>query len=108
MTFEELTAQVQLKQKETRASDKDYLEVVVTAANLEAVIQFLQAYFGNPMKPKGVDPSSEVKVCARPYGGVMDDQTFYFKKSDHMVEAALLWPWNSGAATTVKIVREKQ
>jgi hypothetical protein len=107
MTFEELLGQVKiLKCKETRAQEKDYLEVVVTQDQLGPIVSVLEACFGPPLKPRGQRPSGDANRYAGPHGGVRANQTLYHRKHESSSEMALLWPWGSGDTVTVKIIRE--
>lgn len=92
---------------EQRALESDYMEVVANNTQLPFVTEALKAYFGEPVKPAGKDATPEVAKCAKPYGGIYANQTMYFRKEGATVEAALLWPWGSGASTTIKIIRKR-
>jgi hypothetical protein len=106
MTFEDLLGQVdKVARQEIRAKEKDYMEIVVTKANLAAVNTTLTGYFGPPLKPEGAETTSQAAQYAKPHGGVMKNQTLYFAQKEKIIEAALLWPWGSGASITVKVFR---
>jgi len=106
MTFQELLAQIQtLKIEESRGQAEEYFEAVISTANLDALHKILTSYFGAPLKPEGVPPSSEAKECAGPYGGIRKDQTMYFRRDGEYSECALLWPWGSGNRVTMKVIR---
>lgn len=107
MTFNELLGEIQkVPHQEMRASEPDYLELVVAQNTLGAVTSVLGTYFGVPLKPAGVSSSKDADKHAEPYGGIQVNQTMYFRPGERGSELALLWPWGSGAATTVKIIRE--
>lgn len=107
MTFEELlTAVKTMKCNEKRADEKDYCEVVMAKAQMPAMIETLQTYFGNPLKPEGENPSADAKRYADSHGGIHSNQTLYHRQNGGGSEMALLWPWGSGQAVTVKIVRQ--
>ena len=106
MNFSEFLEQVQkLQCQERRTQTESYVEVVVAKLYWPDMDQVLQSFFGAPLKPQGQRPSSESDRCAKPYGGVRKDQALYFKKSDNDSYAALLWPWGSGTAVTLKIIK---
>jgi hypothetical protein len=105
-TFDELLCAVRkIDCEESREQTDCYCEIVVATAHLPAVISLLQSYFGVPLKPQGQKPSAEANTYAEPYGGIYDGQTLYLKKQGAGPELALLWPWGSGASTTVKLIR---
>ena len=107
MTFEELLREVKkIKCQEMRAHQENYLEVVVAKPELEAVTTVLQSYFSLPLKPAGEHPSKEANAYSEPYGGIQSNQTMYFRKNETASDLAFLWPWGSGTAITVKIIRE--
>lgn len=101
--FLEEVKKIQCQEKRTQTAD--YVEVVVAKPHWPLMDQVLQSYFGMPLKPQGENPSRDADKCAKPYGGVRKDQTLYFQKSDTASYAALLWPWGSGSAVTLKIIR---
>lgn len=107
MTFEELLEKVKTVHcQEARAHEKDYCEVVIAKSNLDSMLSVLNGYFGLPLKPAGKKPSQDAQAYAKSHGGVYDDQTLFHRKEGACSELALLWPWGSGAAVTVKIARE--
>lgn len=106
MTFDDLLAALgKMKCEENRAHQDHYCEVVVSAAVLPSAISLLEAYFGLPLKPAGAKPSREAASHADRYGGVMGNQTLYFRQSENTRELALLWPWANGTSVTLKIIR---
>lgn len=106
MTFEELLEKVkEIQCQETRVRREDYCEVVVAKTNLESMLSVLTGYLGLPLKPAGKEPSEAAQRCAMPHGGVHGDQTLFHREAGALSELALLWPWGSGSAITVKIVR---
>ena len=58
------------------------------------------------MKPLGQSPSKNARECSGPYGGVWVEQAMYYHKKEGGEELALLWPWQSGTLTTVKIIKK--
>ena len=107
MTFNELLGEIQkVPHQEMRACEEDYLEMVFAQNTLGVVVPVLEGYFGVPLKPAGAGSSKDANKHAEPYGGIQANQTMYFRPGERGSELALLWPWGSGAATTVKIIRE--
>ncbi len=107
MTFEELISEIaKIKCREMRVRTKEAFEVVIAKSDLGTLTAALTSYFGPPLKPEGAQPTREAGTLAEPYGGIRRDQTMYFRKTEKKPEIALLWPWGSGDALTVKIFRE--
>lgn len=106
MSFEDLLRNVREKMCQDRKLEANYMEVVVDQTQIDPVTTALQEYFGLPFKPAGKEASPEAAQYSKPYGGIAQNQTMYYRRKETVLEAALLWPWGSGAATTVKIFRE--
>lgn len=107
MSLEQLFSEItKIKLKETRLCTENALEVVIAKNDLGALTVALESYFGPALKPEGAVPSREAANLAEPYGGIRRDQTLYFHKNESTADVALLWPWGSGGALTVKIFRE--
>ena len=106
MDFNEFLEKVKTIQcQEKRTQTPDYVEVVVAKPHWPLMDQVLRAYFGEPLKPEGQNPSRDAEKCAQPYGRVRKNQTLYFQKNETGSHAALLWPWGSGTAVTLKIIK---
>ncbi len=107
-TFQSLVDQIKtVKCQETRAIGPDYCEVVVAKDHLPAAITALEAYFSAPLKPAGKKSSKEADAIAKPYGGVHENQTLYYIKTQTESALALLWPWGGGMPVTIKIIKGK-
>jgi hypothetical protein len=108
MTFADLLTKVgTAKCDERRSVTDDYCEVVVSADGLKEFNEILRSYFGPPQEMKGGRFSSEAELQAGPYGGIRTGQSMYLRNREAGPELALLWPWSSGQAVTVKIIRQK-
>lgn len=106
MNFREFLDEIQgIKFEEMRGQTESSLEVVVSKENLGKIVPVLEAYFGPALKPQGCQPTGESDYYSKPYGGVRQDQTLYFRKDDKSFVIAMLWPWGSGISVTVKILR---
>ena len=55
-------------------------------------------------KPAGVAPSKEDAELIQKYGGVRDNQTLFKKQVGNTIIAAVFWPWQDKACTTLKVV----
>ncbi len=108
MIFQEILCAVQkLRCAEKRAQTERYLEVVIPQEILSQLKDLLAAYFGLPLKADGQPSSAAANSLSKPYGGIQKNQTLYFRENETIHEMALLWPWASGAFTTVKLIQEK-
>lgn len=106
MIFDELLNTIKKIQcEETRVVEADYMEVVVSEPVMEEVSAILCSYFGQPLKPAGKSPCLLAQSYSKPYGGIQRQQTLYVLKREKGAELALLWPWDNGQGTTVKIIR---
>lgn len=108
MSFEEMITELKkVKCQEQRGEYPDYLEIVVGTTDLSGLVGPLETYFGAPLKPEGKLPNLTAMMRAKPYGGVRQNQTMYYRKEDAFTAVALFWPWGSGEMVTVKVLREK-
>ena len=106
MTFADLIGKVRRSPlTEVRVCRDDYLEAVVATNEMDTVKGILSTYFGDPFKPEGESAFPEAETYAEAYGGVRDDQTLYLNSDLAAKEIAILWPWGSGSAVTLKIAR---
>ena len=39
------------------------------------------------------------------YGGIQKQQTLYYKDRDGVADCAMIWPWNDGSRSTVKMAQ---
>ncbi len=107
MEFPELLEQLKtLKREEMRSQAADYFEIVVASTEMPSLLSMLQDYFGEPLKPVGKSPSNEAQRCAKPYGGVRENQTLFYRRIGEGSVVALIWPWGSGLSLTLKLFRE--
>jgi len=106
MTFADLIGRLRESPlSELRVCRGDYLEAVVSSDAVEAVKSLLDSYFGSPFKAEGKSAFPEAVSYAEAYGGVREDQTLYLHTGTAANEVALLWPWGSGSAVTLKLAR---
>ncbi len=107
MNFVDLQQEAKkIKRLELRAEEANYLELVIAKNELGAMENALGQYFGLPIKPIDQQPSHEADALSGPHGGIQSNQIMYCLKSSEGVVLAFLWPWGSGQAITVKIIRE--
>ncbi len=75
----------------------EYMEAVVRKENLESLIALLTNHLGPAAKRPGVEPTlpEEIGELVDQLGGLRIEQSFYYKKNDHDLIYAALWPWQS-------------
>ena len=104
--FSELAGKVKkLPVDEVRKDSFGYLELVMTAKNLERIYPILEDYFGPPFKPPGVTASKEASLRAAGYGGIEKQQTLYYVERDGVSNCAMIWPWKNKERATVKLAQ---
>lgn len=107
MNFQELVAVLKKQDfQELRACSENFFEAVAVKTKLIEVENILISYFGLPMKPAGIKSSGDANRFSKPYGGVRQDQTMYFRKEKTGNEFAFLWPWSCGSLVTLKVISE--
>jgi hypothetical protein len=47
-----------------------------------------------------------MEETVKAFGGIMPGQTLYFKNEGNDTIFAMLWPWQDGIRTTVKIIQK--
>ncbi len=94
---------------EKRFLSEDYGEVVFFSKDLDQWSRILSELIGPPLKPAGQKTKEEHLKLSMKYGGVNDNQTLFQKGlEDGGMLIALLWPWNNGTYTTLKLAIRKK
>jgi hypothetical protein len=107
MEFNEIKKEVKGVGFETLRTDSDnFLEAVVIKEELDRLNDRLKAFFGEPAWPSKDKLSFQAQETIKGFGGIMPGQTLYFKSEGRDSTFAMLWPWQDGKHTTVKIVRK--
>ncbi|MBU1999372.1 MAG: hypothetical protein KKE64_07780 [Candidatus Omnitrophica bacterium] len=78
-----------------------YYEAVFLQSKIPSIMQTLESSLGKPIPRANFTPLIEKTISE--YGGVGDGQTLYFLKQDKEILFAMLWPWQSGQFTTIKL-----
>lgn len=89
-----------------RSDTKDYFEAVIIKEELVRLQERLKKFFGEPAWPAKDELSSEIQKKINSFGGIMSGQTLYCKNEGRDSIFAMLWPWQDGERTTVKIIRK--
>ena len=108
MTFVDLRKSIDpLRKKEYRFDLGDYLEFVISAADIDLVTAVLEQFFGRPAKPVGAWPSEELASSVEKFGGIRPDQTLYLYQQNGTLCYAMIWPWADKNSATVRISNVK-
>ena len=106
MNFSELTRDLKnIPFDEQRKDSEGYFEFVLSSRQLPPLYPILEKYFGAPFKPAGVAPSSQAQDCAKKYGGIQKQQTLYYVQRAGLSSCAMVWPWNDGSRSTIKVAQ---
>lgn len=106
MTLKEFTQRIAgLNVYQVREVSDDYQEQVIFNADIKQWSSVLEEVLGPPVKPAGTAPSGTDLVLCQIYGSIMKNQTLYRKAFDDGTILAMLWPWQDGTHTTLKIGR---
>ena len=109
MTLKEFTQRIAgINVYQVREVSDDYQEQVIFNADIKKWSTILEEVLGPPVKPAGVDPSGTDLVLCQIYGSIMKNQTLYRKAFGDATILAMLWPWQDGTHTTLKIGRVAQ
>lgn len=108
MDFEKIKKAVKEIRLETLRLDSDNkLEAVAIKAEINKVIVLFDVFFGPPTFPSKNKLSPEISKSIDEFGGIMPGQTLYYWSKDDDVVFAMLWPWNNGQYTTIKLLKKK-
>lgn len=89
-----------------RADTDNYFEGVVVKEELVKLAGILEKFFGSPALPSNNKLSPQIQEAIDSFGGIMSGQTLYFWNQGNDAIFAMLWPWQDGNHTTVKIVQK--
>lgn len=86
-----------------RSANDNYFEAVISNDGLPDLTIVLEKHFGKAVFPSDTGLSKEIEKELDSFGGIMPGQTLYFLKQGGEVIFAMLWPWQDGKRTTLKI-----
>ena len=92
---------------EQRSITDEYAEVVFLNKEIGAWRKVLTDVLGPEIKPAGVKPSENDQDLTKDYGGIHQNQTLFKKTFDEKTVVAMLWPWQDGIHTTLKMTLVK-
>jgi len=107
MEFNQIKKEVKDLGCETLRTDSDnFFEAVVIKEELAKLNERLKNFFGEPAWPSKDKLSLSAQETIKGFGGIMPGQTLYFKSEGKDSTFAMLWPWQDGKRTTIKIARK--
>ena len=107
MQFSEIKKEVKSFDFEVLRLDSDnYFEGVVIKGELSKLNERLQKLLGAPAWPSKNRLPYQMQEAVKAFGGIMPGQTLYFKSEGRDAIFAMLWPWQDGMRTTVKIIQK--
>ncbi len=89
-----------------RTDCDNFFEGVVVKKELEKLNARLKSFLGEPVYPSQSRLTHEVQETIDGFGGIKPGQTLYYKNSGNNRILAMLWPWQDGERTTVKIIQK--
>ncbi|MBM3244577.1 MAG: hypothetical protein FJZ15_02130 [Candidatus Omnitrophica bacterium] len=106
MQFTDLKKEIKRVDFDTLRLDCDnHFEAVILKNELDKLTVRLEKFFGSPAWPSKNTLSFEVQKIVDGYGGIMPGQILYFWGKGSESVFAMLWPWQDGQRTTVKIIK---
>ncbi len=89
-----------------RTDCDNFFEGVVIKDELGKLKAQLINFLGEPVFPSKKRLSHKAQETVDGFGGVTSGQTLYYKDSGSDSIYAMLWPWQDGVRTTVKIIQK--
>lgn len=88
-----------------RNEDDNYFEAVLLKTEMDKLKERLKKFFGDPVFPSSGKLPAHTEKTIQDFGGVRRNQTLYFKDEGKNSLFAMLWPWDDGWHTTLKMGR---
>ena len=88
---------------EQRSITDEYAELVFLNKEIGAWRKVLSDILGPEAKPAGAEPSESDLDLTKDYGGIHSNQTLFMKAVEEGSIIAMLWPWQDGVHTTLKM-----
>ena len=93
---------------ETRSVTDSFVEIVLYNKDIQEWNKLLHEFMGEPFKEAAGKPSRQMKELTKEYGGIGKGQTLFKKDLEEVIILAMLWPWENGIHTTLKIFTLKE
>jgi len=89
-----------------RTDCDNFFEGVIIKEELQKLNTQLKSFLGEPVYPSKNRLPKTVQVEVDGFGGITPGQTLYYKNSGSEAIYAMLWPWQDGVRTTLKIIQK--
>ena len=109
MQFEQIKREVRnVVFDELRRDCDNYFEGVILKDELSKLVDRLDSFFGSPAWPTPSKNrlSFQMQEAVNNFGGIQPGQTLYFWNQGSDTLCAMLWPWQDGEHTTLKIMKK--
>ncbi len=87
---------------------EDYVEREILIKDIEQWEEILTDMLGPPAKKAGDETTQFFFNLTVNYGGILDDQTLFYKKFNGTSIIAMIWPWKDKNEVTLKIACLKE
>lgn len=92
-----------LKVVEKRCNNEDFVELVFNSQEVDAWQHILVAFLGEPIKPKGQEPTQKDLDITAKTGGIRLEQTLFEKEFENGIVIAKFWPWKDNIHITLRM-----
>ncbi|MDD5097683.1 MAG: hypothetical protein PHU59_04290 [Candidatus Omnitrophica bacterium] len=107
MDFNAIRKDIKALNFDTLRTDCDnFFEGVIIKDELEKLNAQLVNFLGLPVFPSKSRLPHKAQETVDGFGGVTSGQTLYYKDLGSDSIYAMLWPWQDGVRTTVKIIQK--
>jgi hypothetical protein len=89
-----------------RKDSDDYLEAVILNEKLNQLQNKLKDFLGMPVWPSDNGLPAAAAEIINEFGSIRGEQTLYFCQEGHNIIFAMLWPWQDGIQTTLKMAQK--
>ena len=93
----------EFKVSEKRCISADFIELVFHNEEIEQWHRVLVAFLGEPLKPKGQQPSAKDLELTAGTGGIRLEQTLFEKEFENGTIIAKFWPWKDNMHITLRM-----
>ena len=110
MEFSEFKEKVKnVGMEEIRKDSHNYFEAVIFKDKIKDLTGVLNDFFGPPTPIWFLNDKSSYKIdeILKSFGSIRKGQTIYLRDSEGFIVIAMLWPWNDGRHTTVKVIKKE-
>ena len=90
-----------------RVDSENYFEAVIAKSELTKLTVILEKFLGAIRWPSESPLSLQIQEAINAFGGVKEGygQSLYFCNQESETVFAMLWPWEDGWHTTVKVIQ---